>query len=58
MMNPHSAETLNNYGLCMLNLGKTDKAIELLTEAVKENFEFPRALNNLGNALRKKNLLF
>jgi tetratricopeptide (TPR) repeat protein len=56
-MNPHSYEILNNLGLCLLNLGQVDRSIQLLTEAVKENYEFPRALNNLGNAYRKKGMI-
>jgi pentatricopeptide repeat protein len=54
-MNPSSSEILNNIGLCYFNSGDYDKAIEYFSSAIRENYEFPRALNNLGNALRKKN---
>lgn len=55
MMDPNSTEVMNNIGLCYFNLQDYDKAIEYFTKAIRENYEFPRALNNLGNALRKKN---
>ena len=53
-MNPNSAETLNDLGLCCFNMGELDQAIEYFSKAIRENYEFPRALNNLGNTLRKK----
>jgi tetratricopeptide (TPR) repeat protein len=53
-MNPSSPEVLNNMGLILFNLGQNQKAIECFMGALKENHEFPRALNNLGNALRRE----
>lgn len=48
---------LNNLGLCYFNLGNYDDAIVCFTSSIRENYEFPRSLNNLGNTLRKKNQL-
>lgn len=45
---------LNNLGLCHFNLGNFDDAIMCFTASIRENYEFPRSLNNLGNTLRKK----
>lgn len=45
---------MNNLGLCCFNLKDYDGAVEYFTSAIKENYEFPRALNNLGNTMRKK----
>lgn len=35
--NSHSAEILNNLGLCFLNMGEIDKAIEFLKASIEEN---------------------
>ena len=44
-------------GLCLFNLGDYDEAIVCFTQSIRENYEFPRSLNNLGNCLRKKDQL-
>lgn len=53
-MNPTNPEVLNNMGLCAFNQGDNKKAVEYFTLAIREKHDFPRALNNMGNALRKE----
>jgi hypothetical protein len=31
--------------------------MEFYAKALRENYQFPRALNNLGNALREQNMI-
>jgi Tfp pilus assembly protein PilF len=46
---------MNNIGLCLMNIGDDMQAIDFFTKAIREKYDFPRALNNIGNALRKQN---
>ena len=54
---PNDAESFNNLGITLQEIGSLKESEVVLKKAVNLNPNFPEALNNLGNTLRKMNKL-
>mgnify|MGYP001169387068 FL=1 len=50
---PENLGAMNNLGACLVDLGQTHEAVEILSRASKHVSNDPEVLNNLGNALQR-----
>ena len=52
-LNPNFAEAMSNYGAYLVQKGKLDEAVEILTKALKKKPDYAEAHHNLGLALSR-----
>ena len=50
---PDHPDILNNFGACLMDLGRVEAAVDLLFKAVELRPDDADLLNNLGNALQR-----
>ena len=50
---PSQSDALNNIGVCLIELDRSNEAIKILSDAVDIYSRDHELLNNLGNALQK-----